>query len=130
MNNLAQTVQQDPIDRVVARALSSFIAVGEKMNYSHMEGYADNMVKMLVAKLTTSQSKEVIQECITNLAVLAAACGADFAKNYNGLMPLLKNYIMKATTAGEVRLRGKAFECMSLLGYTVSKDRFRADAVE
>jgi hypothetical protein len=45
-------------------------------------------------------------------------------------MPILKQFVMAATGEKENRLRGKAFECMSLLGVAVGKDQFKNDAQE
>merc|ERR1719245_2012174 len=44
------------------------------------------------------------------------------------MMPLLKQFVMTATGEKQSRLRGKAFECMSLLGTAVGKERFLPDA--
>merc|ERR1711904_434370 len=54
--------------------------------------------------------------------------GKDFSTYYDGMMPLLKNFVMHATAEKEGRLRGKAFECMSLLGVAVGKEKFLQDA--
>merc|ERR1719183_2100986 len=41
---------------------------------------------------------------------------------------MLKQFIMTATGDKEKRLRGKSFECLSLLGVAVGKERFLPDA--
>merc|ERR1712190_226210 len=43
---------------------------------------------------------------------------------------MLKQFVMHSTGEKENRLRGKAFECMSLLGIAVGKERFLPDARE
>eukprot|EP00746_Dinoflagellata_sp_MGD_P136666 gnl/MRDRNA2_/MRDRNA2_70559_c0_seq1.p1 gnl/MRDRNA2_/MRDRNA2_70559_c0~~gnl/MRDRNA2_/MRDRNA2_70559_c0_seq1.p1 ORF type:complete len:693 (+),score=186.49 gnl/MRDRNA2_/MRDRNA2_70559_c0_seq1:307-2079(+) len=45
-------------------------------------------------------------------------------------MPLLKRFLATATGEKEARLRGKAFECMSLLGMAVGNEKFKPDADE
>merc|ERR1719440_302439 len=45
-------------------------------------------------------------------------------------MPMLKQFVMSATGDKENKLRGKAFECMSLLGAAVGKEKFLPDAHE
>ncbi|CAK9022204.1 Importin-5 (Imp5) (Importin subunit beta-3) (Karyopherin beta-3) (Ran-binding protein 5) (RanBP5) [Durusdinium trenchii] len=45
-------------------------------------------------------------------------------------MPMLKQFVMTATSKKENRLRGKSFECMSLLGIAVGKEKFLNDAKE
>merc|ERR1719394_843065 len=45
-------------------------------------------------------------------------------------MPLLKQFVVNATDEKQSRLRGKSFECMSLLGTAVGKEKFLPDARE
>merc|ERR1712048_793560 len=54
----------------------------------------------------------------------------DFGQYYGGMMPMLKQFVMTATNEKQSRLRGKAFECMSLLGNCVGKEQFLPDARE
>merc|ERR1719359_2111173 len=46
------------------------------------------------------------------------------------MMPILKNFVINAVGEKQSRLRGKAFECMSLLGIAVGKEKFLPDARE
>merc|ERR1711871_670509 len=64
------------------------------------------------------------------MAVIAGVLEQDFARYYDVIMPMLKHFIMNATGEKENRLRGKAFECMSLLGTAVGKEKFMPDAQE
>jgi hypothetical protein len=54
----------------------------------------------------------------------------DFSQYYGEIMPVLKKIVSTASGEKENRLRGKAFECMSLLGIAVGKEKFAADAQE
>merc|ERR1719265_1137237 len=49
---------------------------------------------------------------------------------YDQIMPMLKLVMSNATGEKENRLRGKAFECISLLGTAVGKEKFYNDAKE
>merc|ERR1719191_2728053 len=82
----------------------------------------------LVQKLTTSSHRGVREEAITSIAVIAGVIEKDFSRYYDQIMPMLKQLVINATSEAEHRLRGKAFECMSLLGIAVGKEKFKPDA--
>jgi importin-5 len=58
---------------------------------------------------------------VTAIAVVAGSINTSFAPFYEHIMPFLKKFVMECTADEETRLRGKAFECMSLLGVAVGK---------
>merc|ERR1719230_243140 len=95
-----------------------------------MTGYANELMMKLVSKLQQSKHRGVREEAITSIAVIAGVIEKDFSAYYDQIMPMLKQFVMTATGEKENRLRGKAFECMSLLGIAVGKDRFLPDAKE
>ncbi|CAK9022169.1 Importin-5 (Imp5) (Importin subunit beta-3) (Karyopherin beta-3) (Ran-binding protein 5) (RanBP5) [Durusdinium trenchii] len=74
--------------------------------------------------------KKVREEAITSIAVIAGVMEKDFVQYYDSIMPMLKQFVMTATSKKENRLRGKSFECMSLLGIAVGKEKFLNDAKE
>jgi len=118
----------DPVDRVAAMAMSAFSAFAEELDTSLMLGYAQNFMEVLVVKLQTTQHRGVREESITSIAVIAGVIEKDFSRYYDGIMPMLKEFVMHATSEKENRLRGKSFECMSLLGIAVGKEKFFPDA--
>eukprot|EP00435_Cladocopium_sp_Y103_P024454 s1906_g6.t1 len=87
-------------------------------------------MEKLVMKLNTSQHRGVREEAITSIAVIAGVMEKDFVQYYDSIMPMLKQFVMTATSKKENRLRGKSFECMSLLGIAVGKEKFLNDAKE
>merc|ERR1719210_2105051 len=95
-----------------------------------MLGYAQNFMEALVVKLQLAQHRGVREESITSIAVIAGVIEKDFSRYYDGIMPMLKQFVMHATSEKEHRLRGKSFECMSLLGIAVGKEKFLPDAKE
>jgi len=123
-------MMDDPVNRVSAMALSAFVAFTEPLDTTLMVGYARGFMEKLVAKLQSAQHRGVREECITSIAVIAGVIGKDFSLYYDGIMPLLKQFVMQLTGEKENRLRGKSFECMSLLGLAVGKDKFLPDARE
>eukprot|EP00928_Gymnodinium_smaydae_P031863 TRINITY_DN2324_c0_g1_i8.p1 TRINITY_DN2324_c0_g1~~TRINITY_DN2324_c0_g1_i8.p1 ORF type:complete len:1110 (-),score=359.38 TRINITY_DN2324_c0_g1_i8:251-3580(-) len=120
----------DPVDRVAAMAMSAFVSFGEELDNALMVQYAQGFMQKLVGRLQSSKHRMVQEESITCIAVIAAVIEKDFAAYYDGMMPLLKQFVMTATGEKQGRLRGKAFECMSLLGTSVGKEKFLPDARE
>lgn len=119
----------DPVDRVAAMSMSAFVSFGEELDNSLMADYAHGFMEKLVTKLSSS-NRLVKEEAITSIAVIAGVIEKDFSRYYSGIMPLLKQFVLHATGEKENKLRGKAFECMSLLGIAVGKEQFLPDARE
>jgi len=118
----------DQVDRVSAMAMSAFVSFGEELDNTLMVGYANQFMQKLVGRLQTSTHRMVQEESITSIAVIAGVIEKDFSQYYDGIMPLLKQLVLQAKGEKESRLRGKAFECMSLLGLAVGKEKFLPDA--
>jgi hypothetical protein len=77
-----------------------------------------------------SPSRRAKEGSITAIAVVAAVIKTHFVPYYKHVMPVLKQTVLTAQKLDERALRGKAFECMSLLGHAVGRDLFRQDAHE
>lgn len=118
----------DQIDRVASMAMSAFVSFGEELETALMAQYANGFMEKLVSRLQASKHRMVQEECVTSIAVIAGVIEKDFQQYYDAIMPLLKQLVFAATGEKESRLRGKAFECMSLLGLAVGKEKFLPDA--
>jgi len=118
----------DEVDRVASMAMSAFVSFGEELETALMMSYANPFMTKLVQKLSSSNHRMVQEESITSIAVIAGVIEKDFSAYYDQIMPLLKQLVISATGEKQNRLRGKAFECMSLLGIAVGKEKFQADA--
>ena len=57
-------------------------------------------------------------------------CGPAFAPYYASFMPGIKEIMLGATAVHMSDLRGKAMECVGLIGEAVSDDVFASDALE
>lgn len=125
-----QVKMDDPVDRVAAMAMSCFVSFGEELDSTIMISHSQGLMEKLALRLNSSQHRGVREEAITSIAVIAGVLQKDFTQYYDRVMPMLKHFVMNATGEKENRLRGKAFECMSLLGMAVGKDKFKADAAE
>jgi len=123
-------MMDDPIDRVAAMSMSALVSFGEDLDTSLMTGYAQSFMEKIVAKLQATKHRGVQEESITSIAVIAGVLGNDFSQYYDAIMPMLKRFMMHCTGEKENRLRGKSFECMSLLGIAVGKEKFLPDARE
>jgi len=120
----------DGVDRVAAMAMSAFVSFGENLDNALMIGYAEQFMQKLVMKLSASKHRGVLEESITCIAIIAVVIEKDFSRYYDSIMPMLKQFLAQATGPKENRLRGKAFECMSLLGMAMGKEKFLPDAQE
>jgi hypothetical protein len=120
-------LMDDPVDRVAAMSMSAFVSFGEELD-AVMPNYAAQFMQKLGQRLTTSKHRGISEESITAIAVIAGVIGDAFKEYYGTVMPLLKEIVTKASGEKETRLRGKAFECMSLLGVAVGKEKFLPDA--
>eukprot|EP00927_Polykrikos_kofoidii_P053848 TRINITY_DN48385_c0_g1_i1.p1 TRINITY_DN48385_c0_g1~~TRINITY_DN48385_c0_g1_i1.p1 ORF type:complete len:1117 (-),score=262.68 TRINITY_DN48385_c0_g1_i1:431-3781(-) len=120
----------DPVDRVASMSLSAFVSFAEELDSSLMAEYSHAFMEKIAAKLQVTQHRGVREESITAIAVLAGNMEKDFCRYYDAVMPILKQFVQQATGSKENRLRGKAFECMSLLGIAVGKEKFLPDAKE
>lgn len=73
----------------------------------------------------------VIENVIVALSSVADSSAESFIKYYEKFIPCLKFIIKNATGNEDLRLlRGKAIECVSLIGMAVGKEKFCADASE
>uniref|UniRef100_A0A6U9NR28 TOG domain-containing protein n=1 Tax=Zooxanthella nutricula TaxID=1333877 RepID=A0A6U9NR28_9DINO len=120
----------DPVDRVAAMAMSAFVSFGEELDNAIMIKYAGGVMEKLLQRLQSTKHRMVQEESITSIAVIAGVIEKDFAQYYDRIMPMLKQLLMMRADEKTGRLRGKAFECMSLLGLAVGKEKFAADAKE
>jgi hypothetical protein len=118
----------DPVERVSAAAMSAFASFGEELEKPLMMTYATGIMEKLMSKLSNSRHRMVREESITAIAVIAGSIEGDFKGYYDHVMPVMKQFVMSATSEKEGRLRGKAFECISMFGVAVGKDKFVQDA--
>lgn len=114
--------------RVQSHAASAIINFCEHCQPSLLAPYLDALLSKLLSLLQTG--KTIVQEqAITAIAAIADCAEAYFGKYYDTFMPLLKTVLMNAPLTKEYRLlRGKAMECISLIGVAVGKDKFLQDA--
>ncbi|CAN0050903.1 unnamed protein product, partial [Laminaria digitata] len=76
------------------------------------------------------QGALMVQEAAVSLVSTVAETGKEgFGRFYDAVMPFLMQVLSSCPAAEQRLLRGKALECVSLVGSTVDKERFAVDAL-
>lgn len=122
----------DQVDRVAAMAMSAFVSFAEEIASETMTHYkyAQPFMEKFMTRLQSTAHRGIQEESITAIAVIAGVLAEDFKVYYDGTMPKLKQLIISCTDEKTSRLRGKAFECLSLLCGSVGKELAFNDAKE
>jgi len=115
--------------RVQSHAAAAIINFCEHCQPSLLNPYLDPLLAKLYALL--QQGKKITQEqAITAIAAVADCSEGHFVKYYDTFVPILKT-VLNGAVGKEFRvLRGKAMECISLIGVAVGKEKFLPDARE
>ncbi|GFE53671.1 karyopherin beta [Babesia ovis] len=121
---------EDQSPRVQSHALSAFINFAEEVQKEDLLPLSDVIIKQLLAKVNPSANKSVREQAITSLAVMAGVLEEHFLKYYSTVMPLMKEAIAKCVGQEERTCRGKAIECISIIGMGIGKDVFLNDGIE
>ena len=120
---------EDGSARVQSHAAAAVINFCEHAEAEVMEPYLDPLLNKLFVLLKHSR-KIVLEQAITAVASVADSAEVNFGKYYDMFMPFLKDVLAKATTKEYRMMRGKAMECISLIGLAVGKEKFAPDAVQ
>lgn len=121
---------EDHSPRVQSHALSAFINFAEEVQKENLLPLADVIVKQLLAKITPTANKSVREQAITSLAVTAGVLEEHFIKYYSTIMPLMKETIANCVGPDDRTCRGKAIECISIIGMGIGRDVFLQDGIE
>lgn len=124
--------------RVQAHSACAMINFFEECSQDVLATYLDPITEHIQIALSTLMNqglpKEetklfVIENIIVALSSVADSSAESFIKYYEKFMPCLKFIIKESTGQEDLRLlRGKAIECVSLIGMAVGKEKFCADA--
>jgi len=136
MPGLLQVLATDAAHpRVQAHAAAALVNFCEECPPKILEPYLEDLVNNLEAVLASKiqellqrGTKLVLEQVLTTIATVADTAEAKFVAYYDRFMPSLK-YIFQNAIAKDYRLlRGKAIECISLIGLAVGAEKFIADA--
>ena len=122
----------DQSARVQSHSAAAIINFCEHATSTLMAPYLDSILQQLLVMLQNpSPRKIVLEQAITAVASVADSAEDKFAPYYPQFMPYLKDVLRQTTGNKEYRmLRGKAMECISLIGLAVGKETFQEDAKE
>ncbi|SCO62121.1 karyopherin beta, putative [Plasmodium berghei] len=116
--------------RVQSHATAAFVNFAEELEKSALLPFSDMIIEILLQKLNTTNYLLVREQAVTAIAVIAGVIEEDFLKYYPTVVPLMKEIIQKAVSEEERTCRGKAIECISIIGLSVGKEIFIEDAKE
>lgn len=115
--------------RVQSHAAAAVINFCEHCPEQLLAPYLDPLLSKL-GELIGSGKKSVQEQAVTAIAAVADCAKGHFHKYYDSFMPYLKAILRNAHGKENSILRGKAMECISLIGVAVGKEKFAQDAKE
>ena len=103
----------------------------EKCEPEFLQPYSDLLLQSLVTCLGNNAAPpEVMEEALGAVTRIAQVCDADFARFYPSFMPGILGILANANGPELQRLRGKAMQCVGIIGTAVGADVFRNDALQ
>lgn len=120
----------DEHHRVQSHAAAAFVNYCEEIQKIQMMPYVDTVMKKLLPRVKLQTNRLVREQAITAIAVVAAVTEESFMPYYSVVLPLIKGIIQDCLSAEERTCRGKAIECISIIGLSVGKNNFAGDAHE
>eukprot|EP01123_Difflugia_compressa_P007967 TRINITY_DN225_c0_g1_i1.p1 TRINITY_DN225_c0_g1~~TRINITY_DN225_c0_g1_i1.p1 ORF type:complete len:1096 (-),score=260.74 TRINITY_DN225_c0_g1_i1:411-3698(-) len=114
--------------KVQAHTAAAIINFCEKFDAETIAPYLDSLLSCLLV-LIQGGNKMVQEQALTAVASIAGCSEKHFIKYYDTFVPILKTILNTATTKDLRTMRGKAMECISLIGIAVGKEKFMADAI-
>jgi len=116
--------------RVATRAVSSFVSLGEELDPAEFAPHTDNLITKLFARLDEAATRSMQEQCLSAIAVVSEISEELFSAYSKHIIPVVKQMIVTRTAENERTLRGKAFECFSLVASAVGKENSAADCHE
>jgi len=117
--------------RVATNAVDAFSALGDEgLDIPELEPFADELLMSMFQCLHQGQTRAMQESCLTGIATFAEIFEELFEPYYGHVMPALKQIVTTALDEKDRICRGKAFECISVVGSVVSKEMFTPDAHE
>ncbi|XP_060518606.1 importin-5 [Cylas formicarius] len=123
--------------RVQAHAGAAMVNFAEDCPKHILSGYLEPLMAKLegiltskVKELLEKGTKLVLEQVVTTIASIADTAEDEFVTYYDRLMPCLKYIIENANKQEYKLLRGKAIECVTLIGVAVGTAKFSSDATQ
>ena len=115
--------------RVQSHSASAIINFCEHATKDQLKPYLNDLMNKF-GLLMSSGKKIVIEQSITAIAAVADCAEEHFLPYYSKVMPILKGVLHNAKGHDYRKMKGKAMECISLIGTAVGKEQFLPDAKE
>lgn len=135
----------DPVARVQSHSAAAFVNFAEESVFADLEPFLDGFMVGFFTRFDLNwrppregddddethaeKARKVREQAVTGMAVLAGTLEGKFAKYYNQVVPTMVNLIQQ-TGKDERKTRGKAIECLSIIGVSVGKEVFADDGVK
>ena len=119
----------DGCKRVQAHAAAAVINFCEHCEKETLQPYLQGLLGKLHQMLQRN-IRRVQEQAVTAVASVADVAQEDFLLYYDAFMPGLRQLLTDLAGKEFRMLRGKAMECISLIGVAVGKEKFAADAKE
>jgi len=120
-------MMDDQNPKVQSHTAAAIVNFCEKFDANLIKPYLDGLLSKLMV-LMQSGRRIVQEQAITAIASIAGCAGKHFIPYYDTFVPILKEILIKVQAKEFRMLRGKAMECISLIGIAVGKEKFMQDA--
>ncbi|KYK67717.1 HEAT repeat-containing protein, partial [Toxoplasma gondii TgCatPRC2] len=117
----------DEVPRVQGHACAAFVNFSEEVEKAEMLKVAGQVMEKLLTKIRPGTPKTVREHAVTCIAVVAGVLEESFVPYYSAVVPSLLDVITNSTALELRSLRGKAIECISIVGLSVSREQFAED---
>ena len=114
--------------RLQSHACIAFFNLCVDLEEAIMARYAPQLLDVLLA-LLTSAVKMVQEQVLATIAAIATAAPSLFTTYYPRVVPLIKHVIVEARGKDHAMLRARAMESLTMIGMSMKRDLFRADAI-
>ncbi|XP_050306794.1 importin-5 [Anthonomus grandis grandis] len=134
---LLMLLEDNANPRVQAHAGAALVNFAEDCPKHILSGYLEPLMAKLeviltakVKELVEKGTKLVLEQVVTTIASVADTAENEFVAYYDRLVPCLKYIIENANKDEYKLLRGRAIECVTLIGIAVGSEKFSADATQ
>eukprot|EP01127_Copromyxa_protea_P013418 TRINITY_DN361_c0_g1_i1.p1 TRINITY_DN361_c0_g1~~TRINITY_DN361_c0_g1_i1.p1 ORF type:complete len:1095 (-),score=333.86 TRINITY_DN361_c0_g1_i1:67-3351(-) len=124
---MAHLLSDNENPKVQSHVAAALVNWCEKLKASTLKQYLPTILNALHTLLKENRKQFVTEQVVTAIASVAGCAEKHFTEFYDIFMPILKDILMLAKGADQTMLRGKAMECISLIGIAVGKEKFGPD---
>eukprot|EP00923_Selenidium_pygospionis_P007415 GHVN01012702.1.p1 GENE.GHVN01012702.1~~GHVN01012702.1.p1 ORF type:complete len:1220 (+),score=250.88 GHVN01012702.1:149-3808(+) len=117
----------DPVGRVSSHAAAALVNFAEEVNKVELRGYTDAIMEKMLPRLDFATPRLIREQCVTTVAVVAGVMEEQFLQHYDVVVPLMKELTDKCVSKEERNCRGRAIECLSIIGLSVGYEAFADD---